>query len=163
MLVAIVIITLALSVLFIVITRGRSAALVMAVFLNVGLLHLFWFVLITPLANDWRPLEWNRPELLMPVKVCGGASLWAYAGRNYADIGVVDDIWLRFADPRNGNAPTFAVSVRGRWREKYYWLNSSDLHSMRVRKDDPAVIDCDSRTRKEPVAPEPWHELGFEW
>ncbi|MFL6246378.1 MAG: hypothetical protein ACJ74H_10165 [Thermoanaerobaculia bacterium] len=65
--------------------------------------------------------------------------------------------------PRNGNTATFAVSVNGSWRRRYHWLNSSDLHPLRVHKDDPAVVDCDSQPRRERVAPAQWHELGFAW
>jgi hypothetical protein len=168
--VAVVMVTVVLGVLFVVITRlrqtpgiTRRTALVTVAIVNAGLLHLFWFVVITPFDEGWRPFERDRPDLLIPVRPCRGAVVWAFTGRNYHDIGTIDDVWLRFADPRNGRAPTFAVSVNGRWQREYYWLNSTDLLWMRVRKDDPALIDCDSRSRPERVAPADWHKLGFEW
>jgi hypothetical protein len=128
---------------------------------NAGLLHLFWAPLIEPFG--WRPMNRDRQDLLVPVRPCRGASVWAYSRREFLQIGTIDDIWLHFADPRNGKAPTFAVSVAGDWRAGYHWLNSSDLHPLRVRKDDPAVVQCDARPREERVAPAAWHELGFEW
>ena len=168
--VAVAMVTLVLGVLFVAITRlrqtpgiTRRTALVTVVIVNAGFLHLFLFVVITPFDVGWQPFERDRPDLLIPVRPCRGAVVWAFTGRNYHDIGTIDDVWLRFADPRNGRAPTFAVSVHGRWRREYFWLNSSDLHWMRVRKDDPALTDCDSRSRPERVAPAAWHKLGFEW
>jgi hypothetical protein len=127
------------------------------------LLHLFWLVLIVPIGDDWHPSDWDRPDLLIPARACRGAVLWVYGGRNYTDIGTIDDLWMQFADPRNNDVPAFAVSVTGRWRANYYWLTSSDLLWMRVRRDDPAIVHCDARARRERVAPAPWHELGFRW
>ena len=137
------------------------AALVTAAIVNAGLLHLFWVPRMEP--TQWMPIEKDRWDLLMPVRPCRGAIVWAFENRGFEEIGTIDDIWLRFADPRNGHTAVFAVSVEGRWRAEYYWLNSSDLHPLRVHRDDPAVMDCDSRARSEPVAPAEWHKLGFSW
>jgi hypothetical protein len=167
--VTVAIVTLVLGVLLVAITRLRHApgiarrtALVTVMIVNAGLLHLFWFVVITPFDDGWLPFDRDRPDLLIRVRPCRGAVVWAFTGRHYDDIGTIDDVWLRFADPRNGYAPTFAVSAVGRWRLEYFWLNSSDLEWMRVRKDDPALTDCDSRSRPERVTPAAWHKLGFE-
>jgi hypothetical protein len=58
---------------------------------------------------------------------------------------------------------TRAISVSGHWLGNYSWLDANDLRALRVRVDDPAVIDCDSRVRPERVAPAAWHKLGVEW
>jgi hypothetical protein len=58
---------------------------------------------------------------------------------------------------------TRAISVDGHWSSGYSWLDANDVRELRVRVDDPAVIDCDSRGRPERVEPAPWHKLGVEW
>jgi hypothetical protein len=168
-LVTMVMLTLALVVLFVVLTRlrrmpevVRHAALVTALMVNAGLLPLIWVPTILPFVNGWLPDDWHRPDLLVPVRPCRGALLWASGDRTLR-FGAVDDIWLRFADPRKGGALTRAISVSGEWRSDYSWLDANDLRALRVRVDDPAVIDCDSRVRPERVAPASWHELGVEW
>lgn len=168
-LVATAMFTLALAVLFVVVTRlrqtpvvARHTALVTALIANVGLLHLIWVLAVFPFANGWMPAEWNRPDLLVAVRPCRGAMLWG-ADEKGAPFGVVDDLWIRFADPRKGDAPTRAVSVSVQWTGDYSWLDADDLRALRVRVDDPAVIDCDSRVRPERVAPAAWHKLGVEW
>ncbi len=168
-LVTMAMLTLALVVLFIVVTRLRRmpavvrlAALVTALMVNAGLLHLIWVPTTLPFVNGWLPDDWHRPDLLVPVRPCRGALLWESNG-NGSKLGAVDDIWLRFADPRKGGASTWAISVSGQWRSNYSWLDANDLRALRVRVDDPAVIDCDSRVRPERVAPAAWHTLGVEW
>lgn len=168
-LVAMAMLTLALVVLFVVVTRlrrmpevVRHAALVTALIVNAGLLHLIWVPTILPFVNGWLPAVWHRPDLLVPVRPCRGALLWA-SGDRTLEFGVVDDIWLRFADPRKGGAPTWAISVRGHLSSEYLWLDANDLRALRVRIDDPALIDCDSRVRPERVAPAAWHKLGAAW
>lgn len=167
-LVTMAMLTLALVVLFVVVTRLRRmpevvrvAALVAALIVNAGLLHLIWVPTTLPFVNGWLPDDWHRPELLVTVRPCRGAVLWASSGKG--QFGTVDDIWLRFADPRKGGASTRAVSVSGNWRGEYSWLDADDLLALRIRVDDPAVIDCDSRVRSERVAPAAWHKLGVEW
>jgi hypothetical protein len=167
-LVTMAMLTLALVVLFVVVTRLRRmpevvrlAALVTALIVNAGLLHLIWVPTILPFGNGWLPDDWHRPDLLVTVRPCRGALLWASSGKG--QFGAVDDIWLRFADPRKGGAPIRAISVSGNWRGEYSWLAANDLRALRVRVDDPAVIDCDSRVRPERVEPAAWHKLGVEW
>jgi hypothetical protein len=74
----------------------------------------------------------------------------------------IDDIWLRFADPRRHGAEVLAYSASGTWREEYVWLTGADTEPLRVRIDDPAVMHCDDRPRPELVHPESWHHFGFE-
>jgi hypothetical protein len=140
----------------------RGNALVAAWIINAGLSLLVWVPAVLPFVNGWIPAEWNRPDLLVPVRPCRGALLWA-SDDGGSTFGTVDDIWSHFADPRQGGASTRALSVSGRWRGDYSWLGANDLQSLRVRIDDPAVIDCDSRVRPERVEPAPWHKLGVEW
>lgn len=167
-LVVLAMLTLALVVVFIIVTRlrwtpgmARGNALAAAWIVNAGLLLPVWVLMIFPFVNRWIPAEWDRPDLLAAVRPCRGALLWDLRGRS--DFGTVDDIWLRFADPRKGGAPTRAISVSGTWRGEYSWLDANDLLALRVRTDDPAVIACDSRVRPERVAPAAWHKLGVEW
>src|SRR6202008_3640475 len=101
--------TLALAVAFIVVTRLRrtpevvgSAALITAWIVNAGLLLLFWVPMVLPLVNGWLPAEWYRPDLLVPVRPCRGALLWASDGG--MKFGEVDDLWRHFADPRKDGA-----------------------------------------------------------
>lgn len=169
LLVAVAMLTLALVVVFIVATRLRraaevagGAALMTAWIVNAGLLLLFWVPIALPLVNGWLPAKQARPDLLVPVRPCRGALLWESSDRGL-DFGVVDDIWLHFADPRRSGALTRAIPVSGRWRSEYLWLDANDLGELRVRSDDPAVIHCDSRARPERVAPAAWHKLGVEW
>ena len=107
-LVATVVVTLALAVLFVVVTRlrrtpevARHTALVTALIANVGLLFLVWVPMLFPFVNGWLPVDWNRPDLLVAVRPCRGAMLWGSSEKG-PSFGVVDDIWTRFADPRKG-------------------------------------------------------------
>jgi hypothetical protein len=167
-LVGMVILTLASSVLFLAIatlrrtpSRTRHVALGTTVILNGVLLHLMWFQMFVPMTNRWLPIDWYRPDLLVPVRPCRGAVVWSRSpsGKD-RDIGNIDDVWLRFADPRNAGAPAPALSVSGDWDQQYYWLAEHDLRELRVRSDDPALADCDSHPRRERVAPAAWHKLG---
>jgi hypothetical protein len=167
-LVAMAMFLLLLSIAFIGVTRprrapeaARHASLVVATAVNAGLLLLYWVPMIMPL--EWYSTDWNRSELFVPVRACRGATVWAPRGKGFIPIGTIDDIWLQFADPRKGNAPTFAVSVSSSWEDAYNWLDSSDLQPLRVHSGDPALVDCDSITRSERVAPAKWHQLGFDW
>lgn len=167
---SIAMLVLALSVLLIAITRlrhtpeiVRRSALITTVIVNAGLLHLIWIGIFTPYGVIWLPSERDRPELFIAVRPCRDATIFGLRKERYDEIGTIDDIWLNFADPRNGGAPTFAVSVSGEWTPDYHWLNSSDLYSLRVRRDDPSVVHCDSRPREERVRPAAWHQLGFDW
>ena len=78
------------------------------------------------------------------------------------EIARIDDVWLHFADPRKGGAQVWAVSAAGLWREHYLWLDRTEADELRVRRDDPAVVRCDSRVRTETVAPAAWHWLGMD-
>lgn len=167
-----VIVTFGLAALLIVVTRlrhtrpvVRASALIAAATLAGVVLHLHFLLMVLPMTNHWLPAEWQRPDLLVPFRSCRGALLWA-TSRNRAgevrayEVARVDDVWLRFADPRLGGASVRAVSAAGRWREGYLWLRQDDAARLYVRRDDPAVVRCDSRPRPEPVAPASWHLLG---
>jgi hypothetical protein len=168
-LVVMAMLVLLLSIAFIAVTRARrtpqvtrQASLVVAMAVNAGLLLLFWVPMIMPF--DWSPMDRRGPGLFTPVRVCRGATVWMPGPYDFTPIGTIDDIWLQFADPRKGNAPTYAVSVSGSWRKRaYYWLNSSDLQPLRVHSSDPALVDCDTTPRSVRVAPAKWHELGVVW
>jgi len=54
------------------------------------------------------------------------------------------------------------VSAFGEWEEGYLWLRRADVAQLRVRRDDPAGVHCDSRPRPERVTPESWHRMGIE-
>jgi hypothetical protein len=161
MLVVIVMLTLALSALHVVWSREIASAVI----LNATLLLLVWLPVLLPIGNRWSPLAWQRPELLVAARPCRGALLWQVTTRSgmVLEVGTIDDIWSRFADPRRGRAPTRAISVRGDWRAEYYWFDASDLRAFHVRVDDPAVIHCDERVRSELVAPAGWHTVGIDW
>jgi hypothetical protein len=161
-LVIVVAATVALSCLFCVTVRAgtaRRVSLVIAAVLYGTLLSVFWMFVITPLTPPWWPADFDRPDLLVPVRPCRGAMLWRKRREEFVSI---DDVWLRFADPRDGGRPEWALSAAGRTFRSYYWLDAQDLHVLRVRVDDPAVIDCDSRARPEPVTAAPWHSLGVD-
>ena len=75
--------------------------------------------------------------------------------------GRIDDLWLRFADPRASGGEVPAISIAGELREKsYMWVTPKEASLLHLRRDDPAVIRCDARWRTDRVAPEPWHEVG---
>ncbi|HYI07636.1 MAG TPA: hypothetical protein VEK57_01075 [Thermoanaerobaculia bacterium] len=161
-----VVVTLGLAALFLCITRLRrtpaivrqSAFTVTATLIGI-LLHLWWVQAFVPMTNDWIPADWRRPDLLVPARPCRGAMLWIPhewgmpAGR-------IDDVWLRFADPRRGGEQVWAVSVSGQSWGHYFWLDRAEAERLQVRRDDPAVVRCDERPRTEVVAPAAWHRLG---
>jgi hypothetical protein len=77
--------------------------------------------------------------------------------------GRVDDLWTRFSDPRRNGAEVTAVSVRGEFLWGYFWLETIyEASRLWVRRDDPAVVRCDSRPRDERVVPADWHRFGLE-
>lgn len=168
-----VIVTMVLAAAFICVTRfRRTPRLVRQSALSVGailaglLLNLSWILCILPITNDWSPAEWRRPELLTSLRPCRGALLWQTSSRRSDDewsypVGRIDDIWLRFADPATPGRTVWAVSATGQWEEGYVWLRRADVAQLRVRRDDPAVIHCDSRPRPERVAPASWHRMGI--
>lgn len=143
----------------------RQSALAVAVVLASILLNLVWLQWIIPISNDWDPVDWRHPELMAPFRPCRGALLWK--GRNFKDdlwsypVGRIDDIWLHFADPATPGRTVWAVSAFGEWEENYLWLRTADVVRLQVRRDDPAVVHCDSRPRPERVAPESWHRMGI--
>jgi len=143
----------------------RQSALAVTVTLAAILLNLSWLQWILPITNDWSPVDWRHPELMAPFRPCRGALLWK--AREFGDtarsypIGRIDDLWLHFADPVTPGRTVWAVSAFGEWEEGYLWLRAADVAQLRVRRDDPAVIDCDSRSRSERVAPESWHRVGI--
>jgi hypothetical protein len=128
------------------------------------LLHLWWIQGIFPMTNRWVLPVGNQDELLVAVRPCRGAMLWEPGdSRRYArEVGLLDGVWLRFADRRNGGREVWAVSVSSTWRPEYLWLTRAEIDRLRVRQDDPAVMRCDERPRRERVAPASWHVLGFE-
>lgn len=126
-----------------------------ALVLTCGLfLHFLWFFMVVPVTDVWYPAEWDRPDRLRPFAACRGATLWQ--GR--MQFGRIDDLWTSFRDPRGGTGR--AVSIEGTSREGYFWLTLPEAAEFRVRADDPAVVNCDRRWRRDPVAPASWHTLG---
>jgi hypothetical protein len=143
----------------------RQAARTVAATLIGVVLILFWLQMILPMSNGWEPVRWDAPELLVPVRPCRGATLWQPSAKRLRfpyRFAVIDDVWLRFADPRANGASVWAVSASGEWEAAYYWLNRADVATLLVRSDDPAVVRCDSRVRVEPVAAAAWHRVGVE-
>ena len=129
-------------------------------------LHLCWLCLVFPAVDGWHPAEWDRPHLLLAVRPCRGATLVDRksngAGTFAYPVGRIDDLWLAFRDPRSGGKPVPAISFSRSGREGYVWLTLPEAARLRIRIDDPAVIDCDSRWRRELVSPASWHKVG-EW
>jgi hypothetical protein len=146
----------------------RQAARTVAATLAGVVLVLFWLQMVLPMSDGWFPAHYHQPELLMPFRPCRGALLWQmsrdrYDGSLHAHhFARIDDVWLHFADPRTNGAPVWAVSATGEWERGYYWLTRDEAATLRVRRDDPAVVRCDSRVRPEAVAPASWHRLGPE-
>ena len=139
----------------------RGVATVMPVTLAGIYLNLWSLMAILPPSNQWRPVDWHRPDLLTSFRPCRGALVWSRNGSRAVATGRIDDLWMRFADPREGGRETRAISIMGEFREaSYIWITPADGEGLRVRTDDPAVIHCDARWRKDPVNPEPWHEVG---
>jgi hypothetical protein len=146
--------------------RKRShAPLAMAAVLALVLAHLVWIILVFPIEDGWEPADRYRRDLLVPARPCRGALLWIV--ERYGDyeqpraVARIDQVWSRFADPRDRGAQAWAVSAIGEWRQTYVWLVRPDMERLRVRRDDPAVVRCDARPRVEVVAPAAWHDLGI--
>jgi hypothetical protein len=164
-----VITTMVLCALFLAVTRlrrtpptTRAAAITMPLVVT-HLCLVFWILLIIiPTSNDWRPLDWQQPDLLIAFRPCRGAAVWSSSRSGSAILtGRVDGLWLRFADPRADSREVPAISIVGELGGKsYIWITTREAGSLRMRRDDPAVIRCDARWRPERVAPEPWHEVG---
>jgi hypothetical protein len=142
---------------------GRVAAVALIVLAGVYL-HIIWIPMILPATNDWEPLDWQRAELLIPFRPCRGALLWVTRpdGR-VIPIARIDDLWLRFVDPRTGGTEQRAISAPLEMRERYTWLNMAEAEALSLRSDDPAIRPCDGRWRSERVVAAGWHTLGVSW
>jgi len=168
------VVTLLLAAVFLGVTHGprtpgsaRAAALTVAVTLGFLLVHIVWILLVFPLPpHEWPPPGRDRLDLLVPFRPCRGAIVWAVTRSPYHDqpsvyaFARVDEVWSRFLDPRRGGARVRAVSATGLWERGYFWLGAEDVEQLRVRRDDPAVVRCDSVPRPEVVAPARWHRVG---
>jgi hypothetical protein len=142
---------------------GRVARIVIIVLTGVYL-HIIWIPMILPAVNDWQPLEWQEPDRLVPFRPCRGALLWlTRSDGKIVPIARIDDLWLRFADPRRGGQEERAISAPLEMVERYAWLNMAEAEAFSLRYDDPAVRHCDSRWKKQRVLPAPWHTLGVRW
>ena len=162
-------VTLTLAATFIAVTRQRrtpsiakQAALVTAAILCGVFLSLYWLFLVVPPMSDWMPNDWDRPNLITPFRPCRGALLWITSNGSTRPFGRIDDVWLRFADPRVPGELVYAISVRGEWRDDYIWLNRSEAEQLYLRRDDPLVAQCEWRARARTVAPAQWHTIGLE-
>jgi hypothetical protein len=124
------------------------------------LLNLFWFFVSMPVNEEWWPLDWERADLLRPMRACRGAVLWEHDGPRVYPVGEIDDLWLQFRDPRAGRAAR-AISLFGRFQEGYWWLSLDEARALRVRADDPALENCNGVWRRDAVAPAPWHKIGW--
>jgi hypothetical protein len=142
---------------------GRVAAVALIVLAGVYL-HIVWIPTILPATNDWQPVDWQRPDLLVRFRPCRGALLWlSRSDGKIIPMARIDDLWLRFADPRSGGTEQRAISAPLEMREGYAWLTIAEAEALSVRGDDPAVRPCDSRWRTERVLAAPWHTLGVKW
>jgi len=163
--------TLVLELLYLLTASLRRAPRLASTFARVTLavlcgvyLHVVWILIILPISNGWEPVDWQRPDLLTRFQPCRGAVLWFT--RNDGKLlpfGRIDDLWLQFADPRRNNAPGRAISVATEWAQGYAWLNAGEADAFSIRQDDPAVMHCDQRWRRERVVPAEWHTLGVTW
>ncbi|HEY0143641.1 MAG TPA: hypothetical protein VGF48_22310 [Thermoanaerobaculia bacterium] len=155
-------VTIALALLYaVVLRRERVRALVPLMILCMVLLPLWWLQVVLPVSSHWLPAEWDRPDRLIPFRSCRGALLWRVPTRRgyMAQMELrIDELWERFDDPRGGVSR--AVSGEGQWSEGYVWLTEEEARRLAVRRDDPKVIECDSRMRMELVRPAAWHKLG---
>ena len=165
---AAIVVTLVLTAAYVAVVRLRHTrqatrhnALLLAVVLNALLLNLVWILAVFPPTRGWWPADWHRPELLGPFRPCRGAVLWWVDGDRAIPYVRIDDIWLRFEDPRRPEHAVRAVSGAGEWFREYYWLRDDEAAELRMRADDPSVIRCDSAARPERVAPASWHHLGW--
>jgi hypothetical protein len=170
MLVALLVVTLALSVLYLAVASlrrappyARATAPVTLVVLIGVYLHIIWVLIVLPFSNVWEPAEWQRPDLLTAFQPCRGAVLWFMRYDKIIPFGRIDDLWLHFADPRHGGTQERAISVEMTWREGYAWLDTSEASSFLIRRDDPALRPCHRDWRTERVAPSTWHTLGVKW
>jgi hypothetical protein len=142
---------------------GRVAAVALIVLAGVYL-HIVWIPMILPATNVGEPVDWQRPDLLIPFRPCRGALLWlARSDGKIIPMARIDDLWLRFADPRRGGTEQRAISAPLEMREGYAWLTIAEAEGLSVRDDDPAVRNCDGRWRRERVVPAPWHTFGVSW
>jgi len=142
----------------------RRTALVVAAVTCGLVLNLLWIPAIFP-VDGWWPSDWQRTDRMGPLRACRGATLWEVSLRRDGEpfvypIGRIDDLWLQFADPSAGR-PIRAISFVGNFREGYFWLSMSEANALRVRVDDPALKDCHGTWRRDPVAPAPWHKIGW--
>ncbi len=128
------------------------------------ILHLHILFILMPITNRWEPIDWQDRGWLLPFRPCRGALLWQVEPSQPTwtprPLGRIDDLWLRFADPRSHEGPRRAVSLTLTFRRGYAWLSMPEANAYRVRRDDPAVIQCDARFRADAAAPAKWHELG---
>jgi hypothetical protein len=173
LLVAIILIALVAHLVLIAVSRTRHTpeltrriALVSGAATCAMVLHLFWIVMIIPFAQDWWPPDWRRLDRLAPMRPCRGAMVWEIMHNRWGEpsvygVGRIDDLWLRFADPRSGR-PVRALSLTGSFRKEYLWLTLPEAKAFRVRVDDPALASCDGTWRRDPVAPAPWHKIGWQ-
>lgn len=149
-----VVLTLVLALLYAAMTKRYAPLVILC-----ALLPPLWFLpLVQPATEGWYPIDWDRPDLLIAYRPCRGAVL-VRPGASYAVVMHIDDIWDRFDDPRGG--VTRAISGPGRSTYGYFWLTEEEAKTLAMRKDDPNVIDCDSRARPERVRPAAWHRLGL--
>jgi hypothetical protein len=139
----------------------RNVARVTLAALPALLVPLIFLLFVVPFANLWGPADWRRPDLMVPFRPCRDAVLWSPKPGGFHDLGRVDDLWTRFRDPKSGQVGP-AVSCELTWRAGYTWVTPSDTTAnVFVRKDDPAVVNCDRRMRTDIVEPARWHERGF--
>jgi hypothetical protein len=142
---------------------GRVARVAIIVLAGVYL-HIIWIPIILPAVNDWQPLDWQKPDRIIPFRPCRGALLWQErSDGKIIPIARIDDLWLRFADPRRGGMEGRAISAPLEMREGYAWLDVAEAEALSMRSDDPAVRHCDGRWRTERIAPASWHTLGLRW
>jgi len=138
----------------------HASARVSAVVTCAVLLGFFWIMVFFPITNEWQPSDWERTDRLQPLRACRGALLWERFPRHPWPVAVIDDLWLRFDDPRAAS-PVRAISLRGRFPDGYFWVTLPETRGLFVRSDDPAVRDCDGTWRRDPVAPAAWHKIGW--
>lgn len=159
--------TLLLAAMFLIVTRSkhttasaRAAAMMTAGVVSGLLLHLYFVMTFFPVTNDWSPADYEDRRLVA-IRPCRDAMLWIRRKPYARPVGHLDDVWLRFEDPRSFGEPVPAISIRGYASFEYTWLNEREAARLFVRDDDPKVMDCDRRTREERVAPAQWHTLGI--
>lgn len=139
----------------------HTSARVSAVVTCSVLLWIFWIMAILPITTEWFPPDWERREdRLEPLRACRGALVWERFPRYSWPVAQIDDLWLRFDDPRAAS-PVRAISLRGRFEEGYFWVTLPETRGLLVRSDDPALRDCDGVWRRDSVAPAPWHKIGW--